>query len=39
MSDTQPPWGFLKVFRYLEEYGAVSVGSLYTFGLEGIWET
>jgi len=39
MSDTQPPWGFLKVFRYLEEFGAVSIGSLYTFGLEGIWET
>ncbi len=39
MSDTQPPWGFLKVFRYLEKYGALSVGSLYTFGLIGIWET
>jgi benzoyl-CoA reductase subunit B len=39
MSDTQPPWAFLKVFRYLEEFGAVSIGSLYTFGLEGIWET
>ncbi len=39
MSDTQPPWAFLQVFRYLEEFGAVSVGSLYTFGLEGIWET
>jgi len=39
MSDTQPPWGFLKVFRYLEQYGALSVGSLYTFGLIGIWET
>ncbi|OAT85271.1 benzoyl-CoA reductase, bzd-type, subunit O [Desulfotomaculum copahuensis] len=38
ISDTQPPWAFLKVFRYLERYGAVSVGSLYTFGLEGIWE-
>jgi len=38
MSDTQPPWGFLKIFRYLEEYGAVSVGSLYTFGLIGVWE-
>ena len=38
MSDTQPPWGFLKIFRYLEEYGAVSIGSLYTFGLEGIWQ-
>ena len=39
MSDTQPPWSFLKVFRYLEQYGAVSIGSLYTFGLIGIWET
>ena len=38
MSDTQPPWSFLKIFRYLETYGAVSIGSLYTFGLEGIWE-
>ncbi len=38
MSDTQPPWGFLKVFRYLEEFGALSVGSLYTFGLIGMWE-
>lgn len=38
ISDTQPPWGFLKVFRYLEQYGTVSIGSLYTFGLQGIWE-
>ena len=38
MSDTQPPWGFLSLFRYLEQYGALSVGSLYTFGLIGIWE-
>jgi len=38
MSDTQPPWGFLKVFRYLESFGAVSIGSLYTFGLIGNWE-
>ena len=38
ISDTQPPWSFLKIFRYLETYGTVSVGSLYTFGLEGIWE-
>lgn len=38
MSDTQPPWGFLKIFRYLEGFGAVSVGSLYTFSLIGIWE-
>ena len=38
MSDTQPPWGFLKIFRYLEKYGALSIGSLYSFALEGIWE-
>jgi len=38
MSDTQPPWAFLSVFRYLEKFGAVSVGSLYTFGLIGMWE-
>jgi benzoyl-CoA reductase subunit B len=38
MSDTQPPWGFLDVFRYLEGYGCISVGSLYTFGLIGMWE-
>lgn len=38
MSDTQPPWAFLNVFRYLEKYGCVSVGSLYTFGLFGMWD-
>jgi benzoyl-CoA reductase subunit B len=38
MSDTQPPWGFLSIFRYLEEFGCVSIGSLYTFGLIGQWE-
>ena len=39
MTDSQPPWAFLKIFRYLESFGAVSIGSLYTFGLTGIWET
>ncbi len=38
ITDTQPPWAFLKVFRYLEKFGCVSVGSLYTFALIGIWE-
>ncbi len=38
MSDTQPPWGFLSIFRYLQKYGCVSIGSLYTFGLIGMWE-
>ncbi len=37
ISDTQPPWGFLKIYRYLESWGVVSIGSLYTFGLEGMW--
>jgi benzoyl-CoA reductase subunit B len=38
MSDTQPPWAFLDVFRYLEEFGCISIGSLYTFALIGMWE-
>jgi len=38
ITDTQPPWGFLKIFREMEKYGAVSLGSLYTFGLIGTWE-
>jgi benzoyl-CoA reductase subunit B len=37
MTDTQPPWGFLSIYRYLETWGVVSIGSLYTFGLEGMW--
>lgn len=38
ITDTQPPWGFLKIYRYMEQFGVVSVGSLYTFGLEGIFD-
>jgi benzoyl-CoA reductase subunit B len=38
ITDTQPPWGFLRIFRYLEKYGCVSIGSLYTFALIGAWE-
>ena len=38
ITDTQPPWGFLNIYREMEEYGAVSVGSLYTFALAGAWE-
>ncbi|MBI4288971.1 MAG: 2-hydroxyacyl-CoA dehydratase [Chloroflexi bacterium] len=33
-----PPWHFLRVFRILEEYGAVSVGSLYMFCMTGHWD-
>lgn len=36
--DLQPPWGFLKIFRYMEQYGVVSVGSVYSFGLMGAWD-
>lgn len=39
MTDAQPPWGFLKIFRHLESFGAVAIGSVYTYGLLGIWET
>ena len=38
LGDSQPPWGFLNIFRYLEKYGVVSVASLYTFSLIG-WFT
>jgi benzoyl-CoA reductase subunit B len=39
ITDSQPPWAGLKLFRYLEkEYGVVSVGSWYTFGLTGAWD-
>ena len=39
MTDSQPPWAALQIFRYLEEkYGAPSIGSWYTFGLTGAWE-
>jgi len=35
MGDSQPPWGFLNVYRYLEKYGVVSAANLYTFSLIG----
>jgi len=38
LGDTQPPWGFLRIFRYLEKYGVVSIASLYTFSLIGWWK-
>ncbi|MFQ5825970.1 MAG: benzoyl-CoA reductase, bzd-type, subunit O [Dehalococcoidia bacterium] len=38
IDDSQPPWHFLKIFRIMEQYGAVSVGSPYCFGLMGVWE-
>ena len=38
IDDSQPPWYYLKIFRYLERYGAVSVGSYYSFLLMGMME-
>ncbi|MFC2010019.1 2-hydroxyacyl-CoA dehydratase [Chloroflexota bacterium] len=29
-----PPWFFLKYYRYMEEYGAVCIGSPYTHGTQ-----
>lgn len=36
--DIQPPWSFLEIFRYMQEFGVVSVGSVYSFGLCGAWD-
>ncbi|MFH1138718.1 MAG: 2-hydroxyacyl-CoA dehydratase, partial [Pseudomonadota bacterium] len=38
ISTNQPPWPLLKIFRYFEEFGALSVGSLYTYALTTPWE-
>lgn len=38
ISDSQPPWFGLDLYRLLERYGVVSVGAHYTFGLSGGWE-
>jgi len=38
MCDSAPPWGFLRMYRYLEEFGVVSVGSFYTFTLMSAWQ-
>ncbi len=38
ISDSPPPWAHLDVYRYIrDEYGAVSLGSLYSWGLTGAW--
>ncbi len=38
LGDSQPPWGFLRIYLYLEQYGVVSVANIYTFGLIGWWK-
>ncbi len=38
LGDSPPPWGALDVYRYLEQYGAVPLGSTYSFAIMGVWE-
>jgi len=35
--DSQPPWFSLDIFRYLEKFGAISIGAHYSFSLSGGW--
>jgi benzoyl-CoA reductase subunit B len=38
ISDSPPPWAHLDIYRYIrDEYNAVSLGSLYSWGLTGGW--
>lgn len=45
LHDSQPPWHWMRVFRIMEQYGGVSVGSQYAFcagssydvDSQGIW--
>jgi len=38
MTDSNPPWQGIKIFRNIEkEYGVVSIGSKYSFGLHSPW--
>lgn len=38
MDDIQPPWGFLRIFRHLESYGCVCIGSYYSASLMFAWD-
>lgn len=38
LDDSQPIWSFLDLYRYMEDFGAVTVGSLYLFSLAGNYE-
>lgn len=38
LDDSPPPWYFLALYRYMEKYGTLSIGSTYSFGLTGAWE-
>lgn len=38
IDDNEPPWFFLQIFRHMEKYGAISLGSHHTFFLAGAFE-
>lgn len=38
LDDSQPIWSFLDLYRYMENFGAITVGSLYLFSLAGNYE-
>jgi len=38
LHDSQPPWSSLRLFKHLEEYGVVSIGSHYSLFLGGAYE-
>ncbi|MGB5157476.1 2-hydroxyacyl-CoA dehydratase subunit D [Desulfobacterium sp. N47] len=35
--DGLPPWHSLEIYRYIEEFGGVSIGSHFSFGVSGGW--
>ncbi len=38
LDDSQPMWPFLHMYRHMEKYGAVTIGSLYVFSLSGNYD-
>jgi benzoyl-CoA reductase subunit B len=36
--DNAPPWGYLKILRFMEAYGVNCVANYYTFCLHGSWD-
>lgn len=39
LEDSQPAWSVLRMYRYMEKFGAVAIGSVYTFALTGSYDT
>ena len=37
--DSQPPWHFLGIYRYMESYGAVTLGSHYSYFMHSGFQT